>query len=283
MVPVGSPTLRQRRLGHELRKLRQQADLSATKAASQLGVNTANISMIESGRGAISAERVRTLVGIYSCADEELVDALAAMTGGRTRGWWDEYREHLPAALIDIAELEHHAVELRGALTMHIPALLQTLEHARSLFTQVVPPLRAYEIEHRLAYRIRRQGIIFGTDAKPYRTIIHEAALRMGFGGPDVARAQLHHLVDMSTQKNISVRVIPFGMDGFPGNGQSFDYALGAVRQLDTVQLDVHHGCEFLDSEAQLVKYRTILQRMEDCSLEPGKSRDFINHIAESI
>ncbi|MFF4951563.1 helix-turn-helix domain-containing protein [Streptomyces chattanoogensis] len=282
-MPPAGPTLRQWRLGHELRKLRQQAGMSATGAAAQLGVNTANISMIESGRGAISAERLRTLVGVYACADEDLVDALAAMTGGRTRGWWDEYREHLPAALIDVAELEHHAMQLCAVLGMHIPALLQTPDHARALFAQVVPPLRAYEVEHRLAFRIRRQGVVYGSDPKPYRAIIHEAALRMGFGGPDIARAQLRHIAEVSTQENISVRVIPFSKGTFPGNGQPFDYAHGAVRQLDTVQLDVHHGCEFLDSEAQLGKYRTILERMEDCALGTEESRDFINHIAESI
>lgn len=65
---------------------------------------------------------------------------------------------------------------------------------------------------------------------------------------------------------------------------QSFDYAVGPVPQLDTVQLDTHHGgCEFLDAEAQLMKYRTVLDRMESCALGPADSHKVIEHIMKSL
>ncbi|WP_102935035.1 helix-turn-helix domain-containing protein [Streptomyces malaysiensis] len=283
MPPNNTPTVRQRRLGAELRKLRERAGLSSTAAAAQHGINQARLSSIEAGRYPVSADRVRAFARNYTCSDDALVDALADMTGGRTRGWWDEYREHLPAALIDVAELEHHAAELRVALAIHIPALLQTTDHARALFQEVVPPLRQYEVEHRLSLRIRRQEILHRDHPVSYTAIIHEAALRMQFGGAATARAQLTHLGEMSEETNITVLVVPFGRGTFPGNGQPIDYVHGPVPQLDTVQLDVHHGCEFLDSEAQLVKYRTVLERMEGGALDPAASRDFIHRIARGI
>ncbi|MFF4568750.1 helix-turn-helix domain-containing protein [Streptomyces sp. NPDC001410] len=278
MPPTNSPTLRQRRLGAELRKLRERAGLTATAAAELLGVNQARVSMIETGRTPISANWLRSMAHAYDCSDEELVDALASMTGRRTRGWWEEYRDHVPVALVDLAELEHHASALRVALLIHIPALLQTTDHARALFRSVVPPMRQYQIEYRLTHRIKRQNILDRVDPPPYTAIIHEAALRMGFGGPAVARGQLKHLLDMSELPHVNVRVIPFGTDHFPTTGQSFDYLEGPVPQLDTVQLDSHHGaCEFLDAEAQLSKYRAVLDRMESCALAPAKTRDFIH------
>ncbi|MGP3967455.1 helix-turn-helix domain-containing protein [Streptomyces sp. 6N223] len=276
-------TLRQRRLGVELRKLRDRAGLTSTAAAQLLGGPQARISNIEAGRYAVSADRVRALARHYSCTDAELVDALADMTGGRSRGWWDEYREYLPSALIDLAELEHYAAGLRVGLTIHIPALLQTTDHARALFREVVPALRQDEIEHRLSFRIRRQKILHEEPHIPYTAIIHEAALRMQFGGAEVSRAQLAHITEVSRLENVSVHVIPFEQGGFPGNGQPFDYVHGAVPQLDTVQLDVHHGCEFLDSEAQLIKYRTVLARMEAIALPEAASRDLIHRISRSI
>ncbi|MEU9209455.1 helix-turn-helix transcriptional regulator [Streptomyces sp. NPDC048415] len=280
MPPTSNPTLRQRRFGAELRKLRERAGLTATGAAELLGVNQARVSMIETGRTPISADRVRSMANVYDCSDDQLVDALVAMTGRRTRGWWEEYREHLPAALIDLAELEHHATGLRAGLIVHIPALLQTTDHARALFRQVAPPMRQYEIEYRLTHRIKRQGVLHRENPSPYATIIHEAALRMGFGGPVVARAQLKHLLDMSELPHVAVRVVPFGTEHFPTTGQSFDYVEGSVPQLDTVQLDSHHGaCEFLDAETQLSKYRSVLDRMESCALSPAESRDFIHRL----
>jgi transcriptional regulator with XRE-family HTH domain len=282
--PISNPTLRQRRLGAELRKLRERAGFTVTQAAAHLGVNQGRVSMIETGRSPLSADRVRGMASAYDCSDEALVDALASMTGRRVRGWWEEYREHLPAALVDLAELEHHATALRVALAIHIPALLQTTDHARALFRAVVPPMRPYEIEHRLAHRIRRQGILHRGHPPPYSAIIHESALRMGFGGPDVSRDQLNHLLDMGELPHVTVRVIPFGTEYYPSTGQSFDYVEGPVHQLDTVQLDTHHGgCGFLDAEAQLSKYRDVLDHMESCALPPIASRDFIHHLAQEI
>ncbi|RLU86878.1 transcriptional regulator [Streptomyces griseocarneus] len=283
MPPTNVPTLRQRRLGAELRKLRERAGLSSTAAAARLGVQQARMSMIEAGRYAVSADRVRAMAISYSCNSPELIDALTTMTGGRTRGWWDDYREVLPTALADLAELEHHATELRVVLAIHIPGLLQTADHARTLFQDVVPPLRAYEVEHRLSYRMKRQEVLHRRPLIPYTAIIHEAALRMQVGGSATARAQLKHLLDMGDLENIMLRVIPFGNGIFSGNGQPIDYVSGAVRQLDTVQLDVHHGCEFLDAEAELVKYRTVLDRMESNALKPTDSLNLIHRIMQEI
>ncbi|MBT2404499.1 MULTISPECIES: helix-turn-helix transcriptional regulator [unclassified Streptomyces] len=283
MPPSTTPTLRQQRLGIELRKLREHAGLTSTGAAALLGISQARISSIESGRYPVSAERVRAFARSYDCADEALVEALCAMTGGRTRGWWDECREYLPAALVDLAELEHHARELRVALVIHIPALLQTTDHARVLFREVAPPLLPYEVEHRLSHRIKRQGILYSDQPVRYTALIHEAALRMGFGGREVARAQLRHIIEMSERDNITVRVLPFGGSAFPGTGQSIDYASGPVPQLDTVQVDTHFGCEFLDAEAQLVKFRSVLDRVEGAAIKPAESRDFIHRLVQEI
>lgn len=284
MPPTSNPTLRQRRLGAELRKLRERAGLTATGAAALLGVNQARVSMIETGRTPISADRVRAMAGVYDCTDDRLVDALAAMTGRRTKGWWEEYRDHVPVALVDLAELEHHAVALRAALIIHIPALLQTTDHARALFQQVAPPMRQYEIEHRLTHRMKRQGVLHRENPPAYTATIHEAALRMGFGGPVVARGQLKHLTDMSELPHVTVRVIPFGAPHFPSTGQSIDYIEGPVPQLDTVQLDTHYGaCEFLDAETQLDKYRAVLDRMESCALSTTESRDFLHRLIQDI
>ncbi|WP_405820990.1 helix-turn-helix transcriptional regulator [Streptomyces sp. NBC_01390] len=284
MPPSTPPTLRQQRLGAELRKLREHSGLTATAAAGLLGLKQAQVSSIEAGRYAVSADRVRTLARAYNCADEALTEALAAMTGGRTRGWWDEYRDHLPVGLIDLAELEYHAAALRVALALHIPALLQTADHARAMLREAVPPFRPYELEHRLSYRIKRQEILHRAGGLSYTALVHEAALRMQYGGPDVTRAQLVHILELSELDNITVRVIPYASPHYPGNGQPFDYVAGPVPQLDTVQLDTHHGgCEFLDAEAQLVKYRTLLARMETCALTPAASRKFIERITPSL
>ena len=104
----------------------------------------------------------------------------------RHRGRWDEYRESLPAALVEVAEFESSAEALRVAVVVAMPGLLQTRDHARASFAQSVPPLRADLLEQRVSFRIKRQAVLYGERPVRYTAIIHEAALRMSFGGPEV-------------------------------------------------------------------------------------------------
>ncbi|MFJ1550306.1 helix-turn-helix domain-containing protein [Streptomyces sp. NPDC088246] len=278
-----NPTGRQLRFGSELRKLRERAGLTATQAGRLLGVKQNQISNMEAGRIGVSLARLRALAGQYDCADKDMVAALGNMTSDRTRGWWEEYREILPAPLLDLAEIEHHARRLRTAVTVHIPGLFQTAEYAREVFRQDVPELPPPDIEHRISFRIKRQAVLFRGSPTPQQAVVHEAALRMQFGGPAVTRKQLQHLLDMSEREHITLQVIPFSAGTFAGSGQSIYYFLGPVPQLDTVNLDQSHGPVFLDTEAQLEKYRVLLGRMEATALDCDKSRNFIHNIARDL
>lgn len=283
MTARPSPTARRIRLAAELRKLRERAGMTASAAASLLGTSSGQLSNVETGRFGVSADRIRAMARAYDCQDQAYVEALTLMTGDRSRGWWEQYRDVLPVGLLDLAELEHHAVALRTAYTAHMPGLLQTADHARVVFQQVVPELSPPEIEHRVSHRVKRQDVIYRVEPIRYSTIVHEAALRMKFGGPAMARRQLEHLLAMSEREHITILVIPFDTGAYPGSGQSVAYAVGPVPQLDTVHLDQSHGSVLLDAEAQLQKYRTLLDRMEAVALGQGKSRDLIHTIAQQL
>ncbi|MFF4354699.1 helix-turn-helix domain-containing protein [Streptomyces sp. NPDC001530] len=278
-----NPTGRQLRLGAELRKLRERAGLTSTQAAQLLGIKQNQVSNMEAGRHGVSPDRLRTIACHYDCSDKPLVEALAAMTPDRKRGWWEEYREILPTGMLDLAELEHHATRLRTAVTVHIPGLFQTTDYAREIFRQAVPELPAPDVEHRVSFRVRRQAILFRDPPTPHQVIVHEAALRMKFGGPRVTRDQLKYLLDMNEREHVAIQVIPFDASVFPGSGQSIYYAEGSVPQLDTVNLDQSHGPVFLDAEAQLNKYRVLLDRMEAAALTPEESQNFIHNITKDL
>ncbi|MFI1162525.1 helix-turn-helix domain-containing protein [Streptomyces sp. NPDC020801] len=283
MAPRSAPTARQRRLGLELRKMRVAAGMTTEYAAGLLGVPRTNVPNMESGRSGISPERVRTLADNYGCADQDLVHALAAMAADRDKGWWESYRGQLPEALLDIAEMEWHAERVRIAVSVHLPGLLQTKEHARAVFEAVIPALPPEEVEVRVSQRMDRQQVLDRPAPPELDVIIHEAALRMEFGGSKVARRQLEHLLRMSERDAVTLRVIPFKAGGFPGAGQSVVYVEAPVPQLDTVELDSTHGPEFIDSEAQLSKYRAVLAAAESVALARTASRDFIRTLATEL
>ncbi|WP_079053146.1 helix-turn-helix domain-containing protein [Streptomyces phaeochromogenes] len=283
MPPRSAATVRQQRIGAELRKLRERAGLTAREAGELLSVNAARISSIEAGRFGVSSDRVRMFAHSYGCSDEPYIEALSAMTASRGRNWWEEYRESLPSGLLDLSELEHHATAIRTAQIAHIPGLFQTVDYARLVFRQSIPKLSPPEVEYRVTHRIKRQGILFADSPTSYTAIIHEAALRMRFGSRDVTREQLEHIVEMSERDHVTVLVIPYEAGIFPGAGQTVLYAEGPVPQLDTVQLDAEHGSVFLHADFQLENYRTFMSHFEAVALKEAASRDLIREIINSL
>ncbi|MCF4138887.1 helix-turn-helix transcriptional regulator [Streptomyces sp. Tue 6430] len=283
MTTRSTPTERQKRLGTELRKMRVAAGVTTEYAAGLLGINRTRLSNMESGIRSFSAERIRTLACNYVCPDEAYVEALVAMAEDKERGWWEQYRGTLPTGLLDIAELEWHATRVRTAQVMHVPGLLQTEDYARAVFSAGLPAMSRLEVELRVANRMARRQVFERSDPLPYVAYVHEAALRMPYGGTEVTLAQLRHLAEESERDTVEVRVIPMGISGFPGAGHALLYADGPVPQLDTAQLDSAHGPEFIGSEAQLTKYRAHLDWMEEASLPPTASRDLVLDIARDL
>lgn len=278
-----APTERQQRLGAELRKLRLAAGASTQYAAGLLGLDRAKISNMEAGTRITTPERVRTLASNYDCSDDLYIEAVAAMADETEPGWWEQYRGTLPSGLLDIAELEWHAKRLLTGQIVHLPGLLHTEEYARAVFDAGLPRMSRLEVELRVKHRMDRQQILDEPLSLPYIGYIHEAALRMQFGGRKVTQTQLDHLQVMSERDNITLRIIPVSCGGFPGAGHALLYAEGPVPQLDTVQLDSTHGPEFLHADAQLAKFRAHLDWMDAHSLSPEKSRELIHAVAREL
>ncbi|MFF0450441.1 helix-turn-helix domain-containing protein [Streptomyces sp. NPDC004609] len=282
MPPRSYPTARQKRLGAELRKLRERAGMTGSTAAAFLGGERAQMSHIESGRYGVSAERVRRLASHYSATDRHLVDALAAMAEERTKGWWEEYRGVLPPGFLDLAELEHHATYMRRIHMLHIPGLFQTKEYARELILGGVLDLPAAELNPRVEHRMARRGIFDRPRPPEFEALVHEAALRMRYCATDTMRDQLEFLHEVSMWPSVTVRVIPFGAQ-ITGSVQSMLYAGASIPPLDTVQIDSAFDGGFLDAEAQLVWYRSLLDSVREITLTPDESRKTIRRIAREM
>ncbi|MGW0565463.1 helix-turn-helix domain-containing protein [Streptomyces sp. NPDC003016] len=283
MASGPAPSARPVRLGIELRKLRDHAGMTTTEAAQRLGTRPGQISNMETARSGVSGDRVLAMAAAYGCEDEPFIKALADIAQDRKRGWWEEYRDILPASLLGLAEFEHYGTRFRTTHTAHIPGLLQTPEHAREIYRRAVPEFGPPGVEHRVSHRIKRQSVLHRDEPAPYRAVVHEAALRMKFGGRSVARSQMRHLLELSELDHVTILVIPLDAGSYPGSGQCAYYTHGPVAQLDTVQLDQAHGMAFIDAEAQLKQYRLLFDRLEATALGETESRDFIHSIANNL
>ncbi|KUN85861.1 DNA-binding protein [Streptomyces bungoensis] len=277
------PTARQMRLATELRRLREAAGLTARESAALLGVSAPQITHIESALAGVSEKRLRRLASNYSCTDEKLIDALVALATDRTQGWWEEYRGLLPTSFLDLSELEYHASYRWDVDFLHVPGLLQTEDYARALFSRRVPELPQEELELRVHHRMHRRVILEQAEPVPYEVLVHEAALRIKVGGREASRAQLGRILELSEADHVTVRVIPFDLDGFADITAAMVYAGGPAPKLDTVVRDGPHGALLIDSEAQLEVFRTLFRRVKEASLDPSRSRDLIRRLAKEL
>lgn len=283
MSPRNTPTARQRRVGVELRRMREAAGLNVRQAAERLGIERTSISNIEAGRLGVSEERINSLASAYECTDRAYVDALAAMAEERARGWWEEYRGKLGAGALDLAELEHHARGVRSLQVPYVPGLLQTEEYAKAMFSMEVPEPTPAELRRYLSFRMRRRDVL-DRDNPPHSVfLIHETALRLDFGGPAVMRAQLRHILESSERDNVTVRALPFSVGGFPYAGSQINHVVGDVPELDTVQFDTPTGILLMDAPAALNKHRSTLNRIEELALTEEKTRDFVRDILKQL
>ncbi|MFJ9459308.1 helix-turn-helix domain-containing protein [Kitasatospora sp. NPDC101447] len=283
MALRSNPTFRQRRLGAELRRMREQAGLGGSELARALGINPAHVTQMESGKTGISVERLRTIAALCMCVNEPLIDALADIISGRDKGgWWEDYRGRLAQHFLEMAEIEGRAHGLSTYTMAFIPGLLQTTAYASAVFARGFPLLPHHEVDLRTAFRIQRQQVVRSGET-PYSAYIHEAALRMQFSGPKVQAEQLGSLIEDSERSTISVRVVLFDVDTLPVNYENFTYAEGPVPELDTAQMDSGLGSVLYDAPAHTAQFRSLLDRIDSAALSEEESREFIQSIKKDM
>ncbi|MFG2909488.1 helix-turn-helix domain-containing protein [Kitasatospora sp. NPDC048286] len=283
MALRSNPTLRQLRLGAELRRMREQAGLGGSQLARALGINPAHVTQMESGKTGISVERLRTIAALCMCVNEPLIDALADIITDRDKGgWWEEYRGRLSQDFLEIAEIEGHARGLSAYTMAFIHGLLQTNDYASAIFARSYPLLPGHEVDLRTAFRLRRQHIV-QAESTPFAAYIHEAALRMQFSGARVQAEQLGALVEASERPNISIRVVLFDADTIPLPNENFTYAEGPVRELDAVQADSGVGNLLFDAPAHTARFRSLLAQIGSAALSEEDSREFIRSIKKNM
>jgi transcriptional regulator with XRE-family HTH domain len=206
-----NPTIRRRRLGAELRRLREAAGLSLEDVAGHMECHKATISRLELGRSGARPRDLRAILALYGVTDPETVGAYLEMSNnGRHPGWWQAFKDTLPPAYSDFIALEAESDYIRAFQPALVPGLLQTPEYARAV-TRANPSIIGEELLDRFVkVRTERQALLDGDNPVRFWGIIGEATLRTPIGGPEVMAAQLEHLIELSRRPNIDLQVLPF-------------------------------------------------------------------------
>jgi transcriptional regulator with XRE-family HTH domain len=214
------PGTQRRRLGRELRPLREQKNLTQSEAAEELEWSLTKIIRIEKGAVGISITDLRALLTLYGEVDPKTVTKLMDLArGGRGQSWSDQYRDVISSAYARYLALEGSASALWVSHPFLVPALLQIVDYSAALADSHQESTQ----NHRMVdLRMQRQNQMFeksDSEGEPTQLtfLISEAALLQWIGGPAVMAAQLRHVLDMGERPNVHVRVVPNSAGAHPG------------------------------------------------------------------
>jgi transcriptional regulator with XRE-family HTH domain len=275
-----NPTLRRRELGSLLRQLRVERGLSIEEVTQRAMFSVTKLSRLETGRVGASPRDIRDLCIVYGITDPGQRDQLMALAReGKQRAWWQQF--DLPYATY--VGLEAETTSISNYSTGVIPGLLQTAEYARAIFAAGEPPLDTGVMEQRIEARIRRQALLGRADAPEFIAIVDEGALRRPIGGPAVMRAQLAHIIEAVKLPKITFSVIPFAVGAHPALESNFailEFSKPLVS--DVVYVEGAVGNIYLETAADLERYRRIFSRLRSIALDPEGSVDMVARFMES-
>jgi len=268
-----SPTVRRRRLAFELRRLREAAKLTCEEVAELLECSASKISRIETARVTVSPRDVRDLLRIYGVPSDQYDSLIQLARDSRQKGWWQAYGDSVQPHFATYMGMESAASEIRHFNLMRIPTLLQTEDYARHVIVagRMHTSLPAHDRSLELV--MERQRLASASPPSVW-AVFDEAALRRQVGGPDVMRAQIEHLIDLSANPSTFVQFIPFG----GGAHAAMDHAFVILGYPDPADADVvcigyPTGVLWLEDMAEIHRYNMIFHHLQAAALSFDDSR----------
>ena len=272
-----SPIVLRRRLGAELRGLRQHTGLTCAQVTLELktkdtGTNWSEtkVSRVETGRISVHPGDISELLEYYGVAGERYDDLMAMARRARQRGWWHEHGDALPDWMTVLVDLESDASAIQAHQVEVVPGLLQTRAYAHAVLAADPRARTEEEISRRVAFRLARQDLLITDEPPDYWVVLNEAVLHRQVGGPEVLVDQLGHLLEMAKQPNIAVQVLPLAAGVHVGFGAGSFVVLEFAEPTDPRVVYVDHltGALYLEREAEVLQYAQAFEHLSALALD---------------
>jgi transcriptional regulator with XRE-family HTH domain len=276
-MPRTIPTVRARRLGRELRLLREHHDLSTDAAAARLGWSQSKVSRIETAYTVPSPTDVGHVLDLYGVDSPTRAALLQLAHEAKRRGWWQAFGDVYTGSYFG---MEDEAKIVRTVETTLIPGLFQTAPYARAVIEASYPddPDR---VNRSVRARMTRKELLSRPDAPQVIALINEGALHEKVGGPEVMREQLSALHAASQGRNVTVRVLPFSAGANGGLDGPFSILSFGEDFPDVAWTGTFLGELYEESADQLRRVRLAFERMYDAALPVEESLALIANLVE--
>ena len=273
-------TLRQRRLGRELRRLREEAGLTLEAAAPELDWSTSKLSRIEMGQQSVDVHGVRSMLDLYDVGGDRWTEIIRLTREARQKDWWHPYGIRDQGYL----GLETDAAVVRDYQLAYVPGLLQTEDYMRTLFRSSRRSPTEAEIDRDVHVRLHRQHRLTEQPALELVAIVDESALRRLVGGVGVMRAQLRHLASQAELPTVCLQVLPVSIGVHSGMNGSFT-VLGFAdpAEPDVAYLEHTVSAVHLEKDAEVSTCTLVFDRLRSEALSPRDSVALVERLADDL
>jgi transcriptional regulator with XRE-family HTH domain len=269
-MAVLSPTVAQRRLARELRRLRLDAGFTIEQAAEKLELSPSTISRMETAQVGVKRRDVRELLDLYEVTGAQREHLLRLAGESRQHAWWHEFKD-LPN--LPLASLEAGAASIWQYSALLIPGLLQTEEYAREVLRKIRLDATRDDIERRLRLRMKRQALLTDENAPQFWAVLDEAVLRRRVGGRQVMRRQLERLIDATALPSVTLQVLPFASGGHAAmDGEFTILKYPEPADPDVVFIENTGGDVYLEDPDVTRRYTSIFDHLRATALDPAES-----------
>jgi transcriptional regulator with XRE-family HTH domain len=288
-MPSRSPTVRRRRLGQELRTLREEKNLTVEHVGKELEWSPSKVSRIETATVKVSGTDLRALLDLYAVEPELRTGLIELGKESRETSYWMRFKDNTPIKTFkDYIGFENEAVSIKTYEPTIIPGLLQTEEYARAVIGvmgDVVSSQEQGDLDERVGLRLARQQVLQRQVDRPqYTAVVDEAALRRPIGGRRlrnvVMRDQVQKLITMVTAKQIRLLVLPFEAGAHPGlNGAFTILELPHPADPNVVYVEAITNAFLLEDPDEVAFYDRVFDLVQGEALGTDASIEFLQEI----
>ncbi|MDR7300031.1 helix-turn-helix domain-containing protein [Haloactinomyces albus] len=217
-------TARSRRLGGQLRRLREDVRLNQEEMAEHINagehvrpMSASHLSRVESGLARIESGQLARIITVLGVGEATAAQLNELQRRANENGYWQEYRDIVPEPVEMLAELGEDAVAARSFDYAFIQGLLQTRAYAEEVIDNGRAFVRPIDIDRLVELRMQRQKRLSDPDFEGLTAVMTEDVLRRVVGGPAVMRAQLQHLTEMARTAKVTIHIYPREAGALPG------------------------------------------------------------------
>jgi transcriptional regulator with XRE-family HTH domain len=252
--------------------------------ADRTGISTVTLYRIEGARVRPQARTLMTLLDLYEVPEDRKAELKAMLRDARQRGWLQAHESVLPQQYTTYIGFEAEAASIWNYETLFVPGLLQTEDYARTVTRAGIPTASDDEVNQFVEVRMHRQRVLEGDDPLRLWAIVDEAAIRRQVGGREAMRAQLDRLIESAALPHVTLQVVPFRAGAHAGMLGSFvlmqfdDETVSDVIYLDSMATSM-----FLESDAELRRYRLAFEHLRADAMSPDGSRSLIAAVRDEM